>query len=178
MACCGPSILKAQNPEQLLKKIRNFDNMEIKCDLNDNKMTFKPNDGRWKTNFGLLPNPLIIEKKKEILALQNTLDEKDKEIDDSEKTYLAKIAKLLVMTQVHCEIKSFIHDEFDRLGVSVKTKERERLVEDDDVSFHNDNQNDVVSNNFENNENNNEDNNLIENNDNNLQQSEQIMEPA
>jgi hypothetical protein len=179
MACCGPSIQKAQNPEELLKKIRNFDNMEIKCELNNNKMTFKPNDGRWKTNFGLLPNPLIFEKKQEIYALEKTLEDKDKEIDNLEKTYLAKIAKLLVMTQVHCEIKTFIHEEFDRLGVSVKTKERERLIEDNDMSFQNndENQKDVISDNYENNDNNED---LIENNNNNnnIQQSEKILEPA
>ena len=82
------------------------------------------------------------------------------------------------MTQVHCEIKTFIHDEFDRLGVSVKTKERERLIEDNDMSFQNndENQKDVISNNYENNDNN---ENLIENNNNNnLQRSEQILEPA
>ena len=119
MACCGPSIKKPSNPEELLKKLRNFEDREIQCNLNKNKMTFKPIDGRWKTNFLQLPNPMINVLQKEIVKHQKISAQQDDEIDNLEKIYLAKIAKLLVMTQVHCEIKTFIQEEFDRLGISV-----------------------------------------------------------
>ena len=47
----------------------------------------------------------------------------DTEIDNLEKEYLAKIAKLLVMTQVHCEIKTDIYNEFDKAGVQTHVQE-------------------------------------------------------
>ena len=47
----------------------------------------------------------------------------DDEIATLEKEYLAKIAKLLVMTQVHCEIKTDIYNEFNRLNLSSNVKE-------------------------------------------------------
>jgi hypothetical protein len=36
------------------------------------------------------------------------------------------------MTQVHCGIKTYINDQFDQLGVSIKKTEKERLLEIDD----------------------------------------------
>ena len=36
------------------------------------------------------------------------------------------------MTQVHCGIKTYINDQFDKLGVSIKKTEKERLLEIDD----------------------------------------------
>jgi hypothetical protein len=163
MACCGPSIKKPSNPEELLKKLRNFEDREIQCNLNKNKMTFKPIDGRWKTNFLQLPNPMINVLQKEIVKHQKISAQQDDEIDNLEKIYLAKIAKLLVMTQVHCEIKTFIQEEFDRLGISVQTKEREKLIEED-VSSEKDNNNiKNVDNNFDGDDENNQ---LIDNNNN------------
>ena len=41
----------------------------------------------------------------------------DKDKEDLEKEYLSLIAKLLVMTQVHCEIKTDMYNEFDKLGL-------------------------------------------------------------
>lgn len=42
----------------------------------------------------------------------------DTEIEALEKEYLAKLTKLLIMAQVHCEIKTEINYVFDELGVS------------------------------------------------------------
>ena len=36
------------------------------------------------------------------------------------------------MTQVHCGIKTYINDQFDQLGVSIKKTENQRLLEIDD----------------------------------------------
>ena len=36
------------------------------------------------------------------------------------------------MTQVHCGIKTYINDQFDQLGVSIKKTEKKRLLEIDD----------------------------------------------
>lgn len=68
-----------------------------------------------------------------MLTLQS--EKQDKEIDELERRYLAKIAELLVLSQVHCEIKTEINAEFDQLGVSTKEYERQRVEEVEDVGM-------------------------------------------
>lgn len=68
-----------------------------------------------------------------MLSIQS--EKQDQEIDELERRYLAKIAELLVLSQVHCEIKTEINAEFDQLGVSTKEYERERVEEVEDVGL-------------------------------------------
>ena len=68
-----------------------------------------------------------------MLTLQS--EKQDKEIDELERRYLAKIAELLVLSHVHCEIKTEINAEFDQLGVSTKEYERQRVEEVEDVGM-------------------------------------------
>ena len=63
--------------------------------------------------------------KNQIKNMEEKKNKLDIEIDGLEKDYLKKIAKLLVMTQVHCEIKTDIYDEFNKLGVTAHVKEVE-----------------------------------------------------
>ena len=65
-------------------------------------------------------NKSIINRKvkDKIKELENEKIEKDNEIEQLEKEYLEKIAKLLVMTQVHCEIKTDIYNQFGKLGIT------------------------------------------------------------
>ncbi len=49
--------------------------------------------------------------------------ELDNELELLEKEYLAKMAKLLIMAQVHCEIKTDINYVFDDLGLSEDIEE-------------------------------------------------------
>ena len=55
--------------------------------------------------------------------MEETKNKLDIEIDGLEKDYLKKIAKLLVMTQVHCEIKTDMYNEFDKLGLQTHVEE-------------------------------------------------------
>ena len=68
--------------------------------------------------------------------LEERKERLDKEIEDLERDYLAKIAKLLVMTQVHCEIKTDIYNEFDKLGVQTHVQEVD-INKGQDPSFNN-----------------------------------------
>ena len=79
------------------------------------------------------------------------LEAQNTKIDELERIYLSKIAKLLVMTQVHCGIKTYINDQFDQLGVSIKKTEKEQLVsiEDENQSF-NKNNNGIQNSNIDN----------------------------
>lgn len=71
-------------------------------------------------------NEKIQDKIKE---LENKKEEKNKEIDRLEKEYLEKIAKLLIMTQIHCEIKNDIYTQFDKMGITSHVEEVKDGVE-------------------------------------------------
>jgi hypothetical protein len=77
--------------------------------------------------------------------LRRQCEEKDKEIDELERKYLAKIVDLLILTQVHCEIKTDINKTFDDLGISIKEVEKERWIEEDENSQYKQNINDGAS---------------------------------
>jgi hypothetical protein len=65
-----------------------------------------------------------LDKKKESLEkLKAESMELDKDIQNLEKEYLCKITKLLLMAQVHCEIKTDINYIFDEVGVSEDIQE-------------------------------------------------------
>ena len=81
-----------------------------------------------------LPNANEIELENEKAKLLSDIETQKKEIEKKEKEYLAKIAKLLVMTQVHCEIKTEINQKFDDMGVSIKKYEN---VEENEVENEN-----------------------------------------
>jgi hypothetical protein len=58
-----------------------------------------------------------------IRKLEKERDEKEEEIKRLEKEYLEKIAKLLIMTQIHCEIKTDIYNKFDTMGITSHLEE-------------------------------------------------------
>ena len=138
MLCCGDSGKKARNPDELLTDLKKLDE-DVVVNLNDCHMTFRAKTGQWTSkiniylyniyilfniaNFKELPNADVEKAKDEFESLENTSKDKDKEIESLEKTYLQKIARLLVMTQVHCEIKTDINTEFDKLGLSKNVEE-------------------------------------------------------
>ena len=53
---------------------------------------------------------------KEYNKLKNEKNEKEKEIQRLEKEYLKKISELLIMIQVHCEIKDEMYKNFKKSG--------------------------------------------------------------
>jgi hypothetical protein len=79
-----------------------------------------------------LPNANEIELENQKAKLLSEIETQKKEIEKKEKEYLAKIAKLLVMTQVHCEIKTEINQKFDDMGVSIKKLENVEELEKED----------------------------------------------
>ena len=63
------------------------------------------------------------KKKSHVNELMEKKEKLDKEKEELEKEYLSLIAKLLVMTQVHCEIKTDMYNEFDKLGLQTHVEE-------------------------------------------------------
>ena len=68
----------------------------------------------------------------QIRKLEKEKEEKEEEINKLEKEYLEKIAKLLIMTQIHCEIKTDIYNKFDAMGI---TSHLEEVKQEGDQSF-------------------------------------------
>lgn len=83
-------------------------------------------------NLSELPSDDVEKMKQNIDKLSIELEEKNNIVDDLEKKYLAKVAELLVLSQVHCEIKTEINAEFDKLGVSTKEYEERKMEEIND----------------------------------------------
>lgn len=55
----------------------------------------------------------------QINELKENIQEKDQEIEVLEKKYLAKVARLFIMAQVHCEVKLKINDLMKTLKPTV-----------------------------------------------------------
>ena len=83
-------------------------------------------------NLSELPSDDVEKMKKNIDKYSAELEEKNKIVDKIEKKYLSKVAELLLLSQVHCEIKTEINAEFDKLGVSTREYEERKIEEIND----------------------------------------------
>ena len=92
-------------------------------------MVFKEKKSQIKKSVNKKQN----KSQSQIEELKQTIKEKNERIDSLEKEYLSKIARLLVMTQIHCEIKTEIYDDFHKCGVGKNVNEI-----DPEQSFNND----------------------------------------
>ena len=54
---------------------------------------------------------------KQYNLLKNEKNEKEKKIRDLENQYREKIEELLIMIQIHCEIKTDMHKKMEEAGV-------------------------------------------------------------
>ena len=83
-------------------------------------------------NLSELPSDDVEKMKKNIDKYSAELEEKSKIVDELEKKDLSKVAELLLLSQVHCEIKTEINAEFDKLGVSTREYEERKIEEIND----------------------------------------------
>lgn len=136
MSCCGPKI-EATDGKRLLRNLRSLENMNINLNLNPiYNLDFLCDKGKWDLNFKLEEsffdeneNKNELEKKK----LYEEIKIIDNEIELLEKKYLSKVTKLLLLTQIHCKIKSEILDEFKKFsGI-----ERDKILEEGVINNHN-----------------------------------------
>ena len=54
---------------------------------------------------------------------------KKQELNTVEKQYLAKVAKLYIMIQTHCQMKNEIYELFNKYNVGIEVKDVEKIVE-------------------------------------------------
>ena len=62
------------------------------------------------------------ETQKEYNKLKAEKNEKDDTIRRLEKDYLKKISELLIMIQVHCEVKNEMYEKFKEIGAFKENK--------------------------------------------------------
>ena len=122
MSCCAPSIPRARNGDELLKRVREFKDMNFAMKLKEGfNYEFDSESGRWKEKFDIKHTSNLEELNVVVNNLKETLNKKHLEIKILEKRYLARMAKLLLMAQTHCEIKDSILDIFEE-GIGVEKK--------------------------------------------------------
>ena len=146
MVCCGSKIPKISNPESLLaNEIRKFDDMKTTLTLNEYNLEFDPTTGGWNTNFSDKPEIAIDDKDNKLGNLKEQLEMKKQELNTVEKQYLAKVAKLYIMIQTHCQMKNEIYELFNKYNVGIEVKDVEKIVEIKDnnmemenISYHSD----------------------------------------
>lgn len=138
---CGTKIPKVANPEALLtNEIRKFDSeMKTILDLNTYHLEFDPVTGNCKTNFNEAGEVAVDDKDERVNVLKEELEQKKQELNEVEKEYLAKVAKLYILIQTHCEMKNEIYELFNKYNVGIEVKNVEKIVEinDDGLEFDN-----------------------------------------
>ena len=75
---------------------------------------------REKENYS---EPQKNKNQQTIDKLNNEIKKMNEEIETLEKDYISKITRLLIMTQIHCEIKTEIYDDFNKCGVGKNLNE-------------------------------------------------------
>lgn len=120
MFACGAQKNKVENSQKLFEEIRDIKSLKLDIKLNDFKLNFDENYGDWRTNLNEKPicDEGVEKKRENIKLLKEQSKELDLEFEKLEQEYLAKISKLLIMAQIHCEIKTDINYLFDEMGVS------------------------------------------------------------
>ena len=81
----------------------------------------------------------MAEKRKLLInQLKKEIGNQDEEIKKLELVYLKKIDKLFIMSQIHCEIKKSIYEEFEKLGIKTQINDKEvSFSENQNLSFYN-----------------------------------------
>ena len=59
-----------------------------------------------------------------IRQLKKSLESKNKELDEIERIYLAKLTKLYLMIQTHCDMKEEMKRLFEEYGVEKRSERR------------------------------------------------------
>ena len=129
---CGTSKAKVPNESglNLIKKIGEVQNKKIKVHLDNGTLVYKNENGNWNYNFKNDLSQMTEEERNAYKAdLEKKLQKKDEELNAIEKVYVAKLAKLCFMIQMHCDIKKQTTQEFKKHGID--TSERDEYEGDD-----------------------------------------------
>ena len=78
---------------------------EITLRLNEFHMKYNKSTGHWDCEGNKLKEVSEEERERLVRKLKERLANKNKEVDEVERIYLAKLTKLYLMIQTHCDIK-------------------------------------------------------------------------
>ena len=129
---CGTSKAKVPNESglNLIKKMGEVQNKKIKVHLDNGTLVYKNENGNWNYNFKNDLSQMTEEERNAYKAdLEKKLQKKDEELNAIEKVYVAKLAKLCFMIQMHCDIKKQTTQEFKKHGID--TSELDEYEGDD-----------------------------------------------
>lgn len=124
MICCGGTRkISTNDGKRLLNELRNVDELKVPMNLVEKiKCEFDPKTGHWRNNFSIL-KPLSSDSyDKEIKELNEEKLQLDLRCEEIEKEYLAKVAKLLYLTQTHLQIKEENEDLFEKFNIKKGNK--------------------------------------------------------
>ena len=111
MSCCGPNV-PIIDGKRKLEALKKFKNKKINLNLNPQyKLEFDVERATWDKYLG----DTTLQHQNDIdIDLEEKIKQQYQEIELLQKKYLQKLAKLLLMTQSHCEIKNSILESFEK----------------------------------------------------------------
>lgn len=102
------------------KYIRDCPKEDVKLNLiNEIISKYSAKNGIWDDIKGNLGSKFSasFQHNDQYQQLTNELNDLQKQVDEKEKIYLGKLTKLLILSQIHCEIKSEINEKFEEYGI-------------------------------------------------------------
>lgn len=95
---------------------------EIKLKINEFHLRYNKLNGNWECEGDKLREVSEEEREEIIRKLKKSLESKNKELDEIERIYLAKLTKLYLMIQTHCDMKEEMKRLFEEYGVEKKSE--------------------------------------------------------
>lgn len=103
----------------------NIQKQKIRVDLPNGTLVHKSETGKWNSLFQNDLSAMNEEERKQYkLNLQMKLQNKNEEFNEIEKLYLAKLVRLCIMMQMHCDLKRGTTQVFKSHGIDVRELEQ------------------------------------------------------
>lgn len=116
-----------------VEKLQQFKYREIKLKINEFHLKYNKLNGNWECEGDKLREVSEEEREKMIKKLKKSLESKNKELDEIERIYLAKLTKLYLMIQTHCDMKEEMKRLFEEYGVEKRSERSEDDNNNNDI---------------------------------------------
>jgi hypothetical protein len=116
-----------------VERLQQFKYREIKLKINEFHLKYNKLNGNWECGGDKLREVSEEEREKMIKKLKKSLESKNKELDEIERIYLAKLTKLYLMIQTHCDMKEEMKRLFEEYGVEKRSERSEGDNNNNDI---------------------------------------------
>lgn len=116
-----------------VEKLQQVKYREIKLKINEFHLKYNKLNGNWECEGDKLREVSEEEREEMIKKLKKSLESKNKELDEIERIYLAKLTKLYLMIQTHCDMKEEMKRLFEEYGVEKRSKRSEGDNNNNDI---------------------------------------------